>query len=240
MQKNTRGNYAIPVSIVIAGVLIAGALFFALGNSSPVATGQLIAPPVAVDTTDQTAPVTAADHIRGNLDAKVTIVEYSDFECPFCKRFHVTMNEIMDEYGDSGEVAWVYRQFPLDSLHPVKARREAVTAECVAEIGGNDKFWEFTDAFFAVTPSNNQTDLETVLPKIISDLGLSQSAVDTCVASGKYDQHIQDDIDNAIASGGQGTPWSVVVGAGGDTLPLSGAQPAGAVKQLIEIMLKNQ
>ncbi len=240
MQQNTRGNYAIPISIVIAGVLVAGALFFSLGGSrAPVAGGQPQAQ-APVDTTSQTAPVTAADHIRGNLDAKVTIVEYSDFECPFCKRFHVTMKEIMDEYGDSGEVAWVYRQFPLDSLHPVKARQEAITAECVAEIGGNDKFWEFTDAFFAVTPSNNQTDLETVLPKIISDLGLSQSAIDTCVASGKYDQHVQDDIDNAIASGGQGTPWSVVVGSGGDTLPLSGAQPASAVRQLIEIMLNNQ
>lgn len=240
MQQNIRGNYAIPVSIVIAGVLVAGALFFSLGNSGASVAGGQPLPQAPVDTTDQVNPVTAEDHIRGSLDAKVTIVEYSDFECPFCKRFHPTMNQIMDDYVDSGDVAWVYRQFPLDSLHPVKARREAATSECVAEIGGNDKFWEFTDAFFAVTPSNNQTDLETVLPKIISDLGLSQSAIDTCVASGKYDQHIQDDIDNAIASGGQGTPWSIVLGANGDKLPLSGAQPVGAVKQLIEIMLNNQ
>ncbi len=227
---------------MIAGALVAAALFFSLGNTrAPVASAQPApTPPSFIDTTDQVRPVTSEDHIRGSIDAPVKIVEYSDYECPFCKRFHVTMRQVMDEYGDSGEVAWVYRHFPLDQLHPVKARREAATAECVAELAGNDAFWEFSDAFFAVTPSNNQTDLETVLPEIISNLSLSQTAVDECVASGKYDQHIQDDVDNAIASGGQGTPWSVVIAANGDTFPLSGAQPFSAVKQIIEIALNSQ
>ncbi len=78
------------------------------------------------------------DHIRGNPDAPVTLVEYSDFECPFCKRFHPTVKRIVDEYG--GRVRWVYRHFPLDEIHPVKARREAAAAECAAELGGNDAF----------------------------------------------------------------------------------------------------
>jgi len=144
----------------------------------------------------------------------------------------------MEEYGKDGQVAWVYRHFPLDQLHPVKARREAVTSECVAEIGGNDAFWQFIDKFFAITPSNNQTNLDTVLPQIISELGLSQSAIDECVESGKYDQHIQDDIDNAVATGGRGTPWSVVISSNGENFPLSGAQPYNSVKQLIDIALK--
>tara|TARA_B100000745_G_scaffold300564_1_gene255324 strand:- start:9678 stop:10391 length:714 start_codon:yes stop_codon:yes gene_type:complete len=232
----SKGNYAIPASIVIAGAFIALAIFFTAGkNAVQPAPSQ----PLAVDTTDRINPVTAEDHIRGSIDAQVFVVEYSDFECPFCKRFHPTMKQVMEAY-DADEVAWVYRQFPLDSLHPVKARREAITSECVAELGGNDAFWQFTDRFFEVTPSNNQTDLDVVLPEIIAEIGLSQEAVDECVASGRYDQHVQDDVDNAFATGGQGTPWSVIIGKNGETFPLSGAQPYTSVTQLIDIALKDK
>ncbi len=233
----------IPLAIVLAGGLIAGAVFFGGGGStSNVAsnTQPTQAVPQPTGSTDSVNPITSADHVRGNPDAPVKIVEYSDFECPFCKRFHDTMNQVMDEYGKDGQVAWVYRQFPLDQLHPVKARLEAATSECIAEIGGNDAFWQFSDRFFELTPSNNQTDVDTVLPQIIGELGLSQSAIDECVASGKYDQHIQDDIDNAVATGGRGTPWSVVIAPNGETFPLSGAQPYNSVKQLIDISLNAQ
>ncbi|MBE0618991.1 MAG: thioredoxin domain-containing protein, partial [Burkholderiales bacterium] len=74
------------------------------------------------------------DHIRGDTAAPVTLVEYSDFECPFCKRFHATAKRLVDE--SKGQVKWVYRHFPLDELHPGKARKEAVASECAAEIGG--------------------------------------------------------------------------------------------------------
>src|SRR5690606_34807350 len=83
------------------------------------------------------APVTADDHIRGNPNAPLMIVEYSDFDCPYCKSFHVTMQKIIEEYGPSGKVAWVYRHLPLTSLHP-SAAYIAETSECVAELGGND------------------------------------------------------------------------------------------------------
>jgi len=235
----------VPLSILIAGVFIAGAVVFGgnRGGGIVANTGNNQIPPSQQQPSgslDDIRPITVEDHIRGSLDAPVKIVEYSDFECPFCKRFHTTMNQVMDEYENSGQVAWVYRQFPLDSLHPVKARLEAVTSECVAEIGGNDAFWEFTDRFFAITPSNNQTDVKIVIPQIISQLGLSQTAIDDCVASGRYDQHIQDDIDDAVATGGRGTPWSVIVASNGNTFPLSGAQPYSAVKQLIDLALLEQ
>ena len=243
VQQKTN-NLMIPLAILITGGLIAGAVFFGGrgGNPSNVAsnTGSAQVAPQPTGSTNSVNPITSEDHIRGNPDAPVKIVEYSDFECPFCKRFHGTLNQVMDEYGKDGQVAWVYRHFPLDQLHPVKARLEAVTSECVAEIGGNDAFWQFTDKFFEATPSNNRTNVDTVLPKIIAELGLSQSAIDACVTSGKYDQHIQDDIDNAITSGGRGTPWSIVISPSGETFPLSGAQPYQSVRQLIEIALKAQ
>lgn len=240
-KKSEVNNFMIPLAIIIAGGLVAGAVFFGGGNSPASSGGQ----PTQVaqqptDTTSNIRPVTEKDHIKGNPNAQVKIVEYSDFECPFCKRFHSTLQQVIDEYGKDGQVAWIYRQFPLDQLHPVKAQREAATSECVAEIGGNDAFWQFTDRFFELTPSNNQTDLDTVLPQIIEELGLDWSAVNECVSSGKYDQHIQDDINDAIATGGRGTPWSVIVAPNGKTFPLSGAQPYSVVKQLIELALREK
>lgn len=102
-------------------------------------------------------PVTEKDHIAGNPGAELLIVEYSDPECPFCKRFHATMLQVMSEYGKDGKVAWVYRHFPLDSIHS-KARREAEAVECAGELGGNDKLWEYLNKLEEITPANNQLD----------------------------------------------------------------------------------
>ncbi len=102
-------------------------------------------------------PVTEKDHISGNPGAELLIIEYSDPECPFCKKFHETMTQAMNEYGKSGKVAWVYRHFPLDSIHS-RARREAEAIECAGELGGNDKFWAYLNKLMEITPSNNQLD----------------------------------------------------------------------------------
>lgn len=89
-------------------------------------------------------PVTDEDHIRGSKDAQVVIVEYSDFECPFCYRFRPVMEQVMKDYGD--KVAWVYRNYPL-TIHE-HAYIKAQAAECAAKIGGNDAFWKYGDALF--------------------------------------------------------------------------------------------
>lgn len=91
-------------------------------------------------------PITSADHIFGNPNAGVKIVEFSDLQCPFCARFHPTLKQIIQEY--DGQVAWVYRHFPLASIHP-SARPAAIGSECAAELGGNNAFWKFVDAVFA-------------------------------------------------------------------------------------------
>ena len=171
-------------------------------------------------------------------DALVKIVEYSDLECPFCKQFHGTIKQIMDEYGKDGKVAWVYRHFPLDQLHS-KARNEAVATECANELGGNDKFWAYTDRLFEITPANNGLD-PAELPKIAQYVGLNVDKFNTCLTSGKYTKHIQGDVDNATATGGNGTPWSIVVAKNGKKFPLNGAQPYASVKQLIDIALQEK
>ena len=178
------------------------------------------------------------DHIRGNPAAPVTLVEYSDFECPFCKSFHSTVKKVVDE--SNGQVKWVYRHFPLDELHPVKARKEAAAAECAAELGGNDAFWKFADRFFELTPSNNRTDIDTVVPQIAREIGLDKAQFAACLASGRHDRRVEEDRQNAVATGGRGTPWSIIVSKSGKMYPLSGAQPYAAVKQIVELALQEK
>ncbi|MEK7094144.1 MAG: thioredoxin domain-containing protein [Patescibacteria group bacterium] len=92
--------------------------------------------------------VTSSDHIRGNPNAPVKIVEFSDLQCPYCQVFHGVMQQVMADYGSKGQVAWVYRHLPLTSIHQY-ALTWAEEAECAAQVGGSEKFWEYVDARFA-------------------------------------------------------------------------------------------
>lgn len=89
--------------------------------------------------------VSEDDFVRGSADAKVTVIEYSDFDCPFCSRFHQTMEQVVEQY--DGQVRWVFRHYPITSLHP-NAENVARVSECVHEIAGKEKFWEFSDRYF--------------------------------------------------------------------------------------------
>ena len=187
-------------------------------------------------------PVDSDDHIRGDPRAPVKIVEFSDFECPFCKRVHPTLKQVMAEYGQAGRVAWVYRHFPLDSLHK-KARKEAQASECANELGGNDAFWAYTDRLFEITPSNDRLDL-ALLPKIAEEIGLDRANFEACLLGdergGKYADHIESDYQDAVASGGTGTPYIVIIAPDGEAFPISGAQPYAAFKSIIDLALSRK
>ena len=86
-------------------------------------------------------PINDSDWVLGNKDGEISIIEHTDLDCPFCKRFHGTMHEVVDNYPNVG---WALRHFPLTQLHP-DAVNKAKTAECVGDVGGNDKFWKFVD-----------------------------------------------------------------------------------------------
>lgn len=224
-------NLSVPIAIVIAGVFIALALFFAGRTAAPTTT-----PSEDVTSDAKNTPiVSAADHIIGNPNADVVIVEYSDIECPFCKQFHVTMQQIMSEYGESGQVAWVYRHFPLAQLHP-NAPRLAEASECVAELGGNSAFWTFLDEIFALAPVNTPFPMNQ-LTATAEKVGVSGSAFDACLASGKYKDKVEAQFNDAIASGGQGTPHNIVITKDGQFIPISGAQPYANVKRVIDAVL---
>ena len=226
-SRNNR-KYTIPVAIIIAGIFIAGALFI---NNNP---NKAIAPTINTETKVGVPAVSADDHILGNPNAKVIIVEYSDFECPFCKDFHNTMHTIIDEYGPSGDVAWVYRHFPITQLHS-KSIKEAEASECAAELGGNKGFWSFEDKIFEITPSNNGLDLDQ-LPTIAMDIGLDPVAFKSCLDSGRYTSKVQKQLDEVTAAGGRGTPHSVIF-VGDQQASIEGAQPIKAMRRVIETLL---
>lgn len=229
----------LPASILVAALLISGTIIWSTQRSATNVAAGL--PPEAAEEQagdlEAMTPVTDADHIRGNPDAPVKLVEYSDTECPFCKQFHGTLREVMDTYGKEGKVAWIYRHLPLDQLH-AKARKEAVATECAAEQGGDEAFFAYLDRLFAITPSNDGLDAAE-LPKIAQYVGLDTAKFSSCLASGKYDAHIEAEAQNANATGGSGTPWTIVVGPDGKKYPLSGALPLSSVTALIDTALGN-
>lgn len=222
---------AVPLAIVIAGALIAVALYFS--NQSRIAGPAAQEPVVA----EEIRGIQSDDHVRGNPNAPIVIVEFSDTECPFCKNFHGTMKQVMDTFGKDGKVAWVYRHFPLTQLHP-KAFKEAEALECAAKLGGNEVFWKYTDKLYEITPSNNGLDAAQ-LPIIAQEVGLDKSAFMTCLDSGKHKARIEKDVNEVVAAGGQGTPHSIIIFAG-DQVPVEGGQPFEVMKNMIDTLLADE
>jgi len=225
---------ALPVAVIIAGIIIAGAVIITSDNATPTSNNADTKKPAKTEIALR--EISKDDHILGNPNAKLIIVEYSDTECPFCKHFHPTMKKVMEEYGKSGKVAWVYRHFPLDVLHS-KARKEAEATECATELGGNAKFWEYLDRLFEITPSNDGLNLEE-LPKIAEFVGLDATAFNKCLDSGKYADKVEADFQDARSAGGTGTPYSVIVSKDGTKTPVNGALPYPQMKQIIDGLLK--
>jgi len=191
------------------------------------------APPPS-PTNIQIAAVTEDDWYKGATNAPITIVEYSDTECPFCKQFHQTMNQVIENYRDS--VKWVYRHAPLDSLHR-KARREAMALECAGDIGGNKGFWSYTDELFRVTPSNDGL-AENQLFTIAKNAGIDEKQFTDCLESEKFAAEVQADLDDAQKAGLRGTPYSVLI-VGDKKIPISGAQSYEQVEQIIQSVLNS-
>jgi protein-disulfide isomerase len=231
---------------LVAGLLLAGAggfVWVVSGGAMPAkapgiaANNPLAANPQANQPqpgqVGEVAPVSAADWVRGNRNAKVALVVYSDTECPFCKRFHVSLNEVAKAYGS--KLAIVYRPFPLAQLHS-KAPKEAEALECVGELGGNDKYWAYLDKIFEVTPSNDGLDAAQ-LPELAGQIGIDKAKFSSCLSSGKYTAKIAQAVAAAEAAGAGGTPFSVVL-AGSQKIPVEGAVPTDQLKSILDSVLK--
>jgi len=232
MEENKKSIF-LPISILIGAVLISGALIYNAGVKSIIGGEKNNNVEQQSGNPDAMAEVTSADYVRGNRNAPVKLVVFNDLECPFCKQFHSTLNQVSQEYKD--RVVLVYRHFPLD-IHP-KAMKEAEAAECVGELGGNDKFWLFIDKIFEVTPSNDGLQ-DSQLPQIAKDIGLDASAFSSCLDSGRYAEKVAKAREEALRAGAQGTPYSVVIDKKGRQYPINGALPYADVKAVIEQAFK--
>lgn len=231
-------KFILPVSIIIAGALIALGIYWngrmAATAPTPVQQQRII----AENLSNTLRPIDANDHLLGSADARVVVVEYSDTECPFCKVFHASMLSIMKDYGSLGKVAWVYRHYPITDLHS-KASKEAEALECAGELGGNGKFWEYTNKVYEVTPSNDDLDPKQ-LTEIAKQIGLSSSAFNTCLESGQYGPRVNLDIQNAQELGASGTPYSVLIDTKtNEHFPLEGAYPYADLKAAIDVILNS-
>lgn len=181
-------------------------------------------------------PVDENDHVRGDRNARIALIEYSDLECPFCKAFHPTAQQVVDEY--NGQVMWVYRHFPLDQIH-TKADKEAEAVECANELAGNDGFWALLDKIFEVTPSNDGLDLDD-LSSLAAQVGINEGAFQACLDSGKYAQHVEDDYQSGISAGVTGTPGNILLDTeSGKTILIPGALPFDQVKQSVDSLLSS-
>jgi protein-disulfide isomerase len=225
----------VPGAIVVAGLIVAGAIFFT-GN-----TGDTTVPNAPGATNKQEVakvePINNKDHIIGDINAEIVVIEYSDYECPFCGRFHPTMERIMSEYGDAKKVAWVFRHFPLDKIHQ-DARPAAEASECVAELNGNEAFWAYSKKLFEGQPISLSTEN---LKSNAEAVGVNGNDFTACVDSGRHkatvEAQYQSGLKLAQSDPSFGTPYSVVLAKDGRQVVIAGAQPYEKVKQAIDSLL---
>jgi protein-disulfide isomerase len=169
--------------------------------------------PYRVDVTTQGFPY------RGPEDAPVVIVEFSDFECPYCRQTLPVLEQIQEDY--AGQIRFVYRQFPLSDIHP-RAQKAAEASLCADEQG---RFWDMHDLLFA-----DPIELEVASLKVKAEtLGLNRQTFDACLDSGKYQGRVAEEIREGFSLGVNGTPTVIINGR-----PLTGAQPYEAYASVID------
>lgn len=217
-EQTQQSPYVIAVAIVVGFGLVAAAIFF--GSTTVHQKAVAIADnsaPAAIDGPDARRGADEQRNLYGNPDAKVTIVEFSDFECPFCARLHPTLEQIVDN--SEGEISWEYRHLPLPGHQG--AEIAAIASECVAQEIGNDAFWEYTRKLL----DNQRSITAAFLEEEAIALGLASDAYAACITSEEVAARVQADADAARSLGGRGTPYSVVRFPDGTQRPVSGALP---------------
>lgn len=175
------------------------------------------------------------DHVLGDRSARITLIEYSDYECPYCKRFQATAHRIVKHY--QGKVSWVYRHFPL-SFHNPSAEQEAAAAECAAELGGNAAFWEYGDRIFQRTRSNGHGFPASQLVPLAAEIGLNRTRFRGCLDSDRPLAAVRADLTEGGKAGISGTPANFVYdNATGTVIPMMGARPYEQFVQVIDQLL---
>ncbi len=225
-------NLWFAISMGLIGLIVGYGLATAVAPTGATTGGQVADAPTApvptapapTPTADDVNPVDVdEDHIRGDQGATISVIEYSDFECPFCQRHAPTMDQLLEQVDD---VNLVYRHFPL-SFHP-NAQISAEASECAAEQG---EFWAYHDLLF--TKGAVQANLVGYAEELDLDTGDFQD----CLDSGRYTQKVKDQMASGSAAGVNGTPGNIVINnETGETRLVSGAQPLSAFTAAIDAL----
>ena len=233
------------VGVLVVAVFVIGTLYFKvktlekdkgkqLTQQNEVTKVQAPGQP-KIETADNVLPVAPDDHIRGDKTAQIALIEYSDFECPFCKRFHSTAQQVVDEY--AGQVMWVYRHFPL--VFHQNALLEAEASECAAELAGNEGFWKYADMIYERTASNGTSFTKEQLVELAVEQEIDKTQFSNCLQSGRHTQAIKDEMDAGAQAGVTGTPGNILLNTKtGATRLISGAVPFEELKKTIDEMLE--
>ncbi len=227
-------DYILPISILVAAILVCGTIFYN--------TNLLITKLGGTNQNQQAAALQNQNNnfkgiserssapVLGNQKAKVAIVEFSDFQCPFCQKFtNETFNQIKTNYIDTGKAKIIFRNFPLVQLH-VNAEKAAEAAECANQQG---KFWQYQELLFKNGKSDGAGLAANDLKNYAGQAGLNQNQFNSCLDTGATAQIIQQDIKDGQSAGVTGTPSFFVNGK-----LIVGALPYDNFKQAIEEALK--
>ncbi len=243
LKGSKRGGLTLPAAIILAGALVAGALIWI--NKPAKESPQLTQPAVS---NTVIAPVTANDHILGNPNAPIKVVEYSDLSCPFCKLFNPTLDRIMGDYGPSGKVAWIYRQFPLFKEvngtipHP-NSLQQAIALECAAQLGGNSAFFSFEKEWFGLFPDDGAERTAKVdraqIDKVAKDVGLDTVSFNDCLSSERFKDRIDKSYESGLEAGITGTPYTVIITPSGSRIPFIGIQSYATLQATIDTLLSS-
>lgn len=221
------------IIILVAVVGMVGYLFVRVQNINTQADAGFIENIFNAPEDVQAAQIepSESDHLRGSKNAKIIIYEFSDFECPFCQKHHETMQAIVNN--NDGKVAWVFKHFPLSS-HPF-AQEKAEASECVAELGGTEAFWTFTDELFTRGTSVPVSELSS----IANIAGVNKDDFESCLDSGKHSSTVAAHQQIGAASGVSGTPGNIILNVEtGKQQLVSGALPEEQFQGLIDSMLR--
>lgn len=249
----------VPFSILIAGLMISLSIVFTL-KGAVLNTGTNTGngnTNVGTDTGTDPTPtpgdvkVSVGDgpYLGDKKKAKIAIVEFSDYECPFCQRhYNDTHKELVKNYVDTGDAILVFRDFPL-SFHEPKATQEALAARCAFDLGGNSKYFAYHDLIFEQTRSNgqgfsdNEASQVAKLEEFAKTVGVDQKKWKECFDSEKYVEAIKKDLADGSAAGVTGTPGFVIGkldkdgNVTGGTL-LAGAYPYADFKAVLDKLLE--
>jgi len=147
------------------------------------------------------------DHIYGDPSAPVSIVEFSDFECPYCRKIHPVLKRLVNE--SNNQVNWVFRHYPL-SFHKPIAQQEAEASECIAHLAQNEGFWHFVDALFAM-PHRGKQNRDKLINQAASKVNITSKDLNECMKTGQFKQRVLADEKEALDIGLRGTPANILI-----------------------------